>query len=421
MQGRNETEVSEKRGDVEMADRRLEILTEARSVQDELVTWRRALHRRPEIGFELNETKAFVKDKLMEMGCEPKDCGKCGLAVVLGKPEGKTLLLRADMDALPVTEEAEVPYASEIEGRMHGCGHDLHTAMLLGAAKLLKAHESELSGQVKLMFQPAEEIFGGAADMIRSGVLEDPKVDAGVMIHVTTGVPLPSGCIMIQEGGTTSSSSDEFHITVRGKGGHGAMPQLSIDPINVMAHIHLALQEIHAREIEPDEFLVITPGIFRAGTASNIIPDTAEMYGTIRTGDVKMIEFAKKRICEISESVAKTFRAEAEVEFSKPCPPMGADEEMADAARTYLTELFSEAVLPAQKDPKKVSGGSEDFAFVSREIPTIALYLSAGNSHEGYVYPQHHPKARFDDSVLYCGTAAFVYFALRWLQDMEMK
>lgn len=400
-----------------MSDWKADILTEAKALQEELVAWRRTLHRRPEIGFELNETKAFVKDKLMEMGCEPKDCGKCGLVVVLGKQEGKTLLLRADMDALPIAEQAEVPYASEIEGRMHGCGHDMHTAMLLGAAKLLKAHESELSGQVKLMFQPAEEIFAGSKDMIDAGVLEKPKVDAGLMIHVTTGIPMPSGCIMIQEGGTTTSSSDEFHITLHGKGGHGAMPQLSIDPINVMAHIHLALQEIHAREIAPGEFLVITPGIFRAGTVSNVIADTAEMYGTIRTGDVKMIEFAKKRIREISESVAKTFRATAEVEFSKPCPPMRADEEMAAAARTYLSELLGEAVLPSQKDGKMVSGGSEDFAFVSREIPTVALYLSAGNSEEGYVYPQHHPKVMFDDFVLYRGTAAFVYMALRWLEE----
>lgn len=407
-------------GEIEMADRKADILTEAKALQDELVTWRRTLHQHPEVGFELNETKAFVKEKLTEIGCEPRDCGTCGLVVTLGNPAGKTLLFRADMDALPLREEADVPYASRVEGRMHGCGHDMHTAMLLGAAKLLKAHEAELAGRVKLMFQPAEEIFAGSKDMIDAGVLENPKVDAGMMIHVTTGVPMPSGCIMIQEGGTTSSSSDEFHITVLGKGGHGAMPHLSVDPINVMAHIHLALQEIHAREVEPGEFLVITPGIFRAGTASNVIADTAEMYGTIRTGDVKMVEFAKRRIREISESVAKTFRAEAFVEFAKPCPPMGADEEMATAARIYLTELFGTAVMPAQKDPKKVSGGSEDFAFVSQEIPTIALYLSAGNSDEGYVYPQHHPKARFDDSVLYFGTAAFAYFALRWLESEKM-
>ena len=402
-----------------MKDWTMALLEDAKEIQEELVAWRRELHQHPELGFDLDFTKAFVRARLEEFGCVPVDCGLAGLVVVLGKPGGKTILLRGDMDALPVKEEAEVPYCSQVEGKMHACGHDLHTAMMLGAAKILKKHESELNGQVKLMYQPAEEIVSGAKDMVENGVLEAPHVDAAVMIHVMTGLPLPNGCLMIPEGGTGSASSDEFHITVRGKGGHGAMPNLSVDPINVMAHIHLALQEIHAREITPGEYLVITPGTFHAGNASNVIPDTAEMTGTIRTGDMAMVEFARQRVTEIAESVAKTFRAEAEVTYARSCPPMIADVEMAELSRQYLNELMSEAVLPPMPSSSKIGGGSEDFAYVSVHVPTIGLFLSAGNSEDGYVYPQHHPKAVFDDSYLYRGTAAYAYIAARWLQDHQ--
>ena len=393
------------------------ILNDAQALQDELVSWRRALHRHPEVGFELPFTKEFVRQRLTEMGCAPAGCGRAGLVVVLGKPGGKTILLRGDMDALPIAEQADVDYRSETDGRMHACGHDMHTAMMLGAARLLKQYEDRLEGQVKLMYQPAEEIFGGAHDMVQSGVLEDPHVDAAMMLHVTTGIPLPGGCLMVPDGGTGSASSDEFRIVVKGKGGHGAMPNLSVDPINVMVHIHLALQELHARELAPGDFLVITPGMLRAGEASNVIPDTAEMMGTIRAADVKMAGFAKKRLVEIAGATASMFRATAEVTFAKHCPPMIADDAMSKAARTYLTELLGQAVLPLAPGQSKVGGGSEDFAFVSVEVPTIGVFLGAGDAAQGYAYPQHHPKAVFDDAVLCRGTAAYAYFALRWLQE----
>lgn len=396
----------------------VQFLQEAQALQGELETWRRELHRHPELGFDLTFTKAFVKARLEEMGYEPVECGKAGLTVTAGKPAKKTLLIRGDMDALPIQEEADVPYRSENPGKMHACGHDMHTAMMLGAAKLLKQHEGELAGQVKLMYQPAEEIMAGSQDMIEAGVLEG--VDAALMLHVMTGTPIPRGCIMIPEGGTGSASSDFFTITVKGKGGHGAMPQLSIDPITAAAHIHLALQAIHARELTPGDFLVITPGIFQAGKAANVIPDTAMMQGTIRTGDVAMVDFAKKRITEIAEATAKAFRAEATVEFSGSCPPMIADYDMSAAARTYLTELLPRNVLPPLTgNGNKIGGGSEDFAFVSVRVPTIGLFLSTGGTGDGCQYPQHHPKAVFDDSVLHLGAAAYSYFAIRWLADQN--
>lgn len=398
-----------------MAEMKQQFLEEAQALEAEMTAWRRELHQHPELGFDLTFTREFVKSHLEMMGCEPVPCGE-GFTVLFGKPGGKTILLRGDMDALPVEEEADVPYKSLCPGKMHACGHDMHTAMLLGAAKILKDNENLLEGQVKLMFQPAEEIMSGSRNMIDHGVLENPHVDGALMIHVTTGVPIPKGTLMIPEGGTGSASSDHFRITVKGKGGHGAMPNLSVDPITALAHIHLALQEIHAREITPGDFLVITPGIFQAGNASNVIPDTAMMEGTIRTGAVEMADFAKKRIKEIAEGTAKVFRAEAQVEFLASCPPMIADDEMSVSARRYLTDLLGQAVLPPMGG-SKIGGGSEDFAFVSVKVPTVGLFLGAGNANEGFLYPQHHPKARFDDSVLYIGAASYAYFAYRWLAE----
>ena len=254
-----------------------QMLQSAQAMQEELAAWRRELHRHPELGFDLTFTKAFVKARLVEMGCEPQDCGRAGVVVLLGKEGGKTVLIRGDMDALPIEEQADVPYKSEIPGRMHACGHDMHTAMLLGAARLLKQYEDRLEGQVKLMFQPAEEIMTGAKDMVESGVLENPHVDAAMMLHVMSGMPVPSGCILLPNGGTGMASSDHFRITVRGKGGHGGMPNMAINPISALAHIHLSIQEIHAREVAPGQYLVITPGMFHAGDACNIIPDMANL------------------------------------------------------------------------------------------------------------------------------------------------
>ena len=232
-----------------------ELMAEAAVLEPQLQNWRRTLHRHPEVGFDLPQTRALVKQALTEMGYTPQDCGKAGILVLAGgKKPGKTILLRGDMDALPVQEESGVDFASEVPGRMHGCGHDMHTAMMLGAAKLLKAHEEELEGTVKLEFQPAEEIFQGSPDMIANGLLEDPKVDAAVMFHVVAGMPLPSGMVLVPGGGITMASCEQYHITVHGKGGHGSMPEACIDPITAAAHIHIALQEINSREMDPHSF-----------------------------------------------------------------------------------------------------------------------------------------------------------------------
>ncbi|MBD9241104.1 MAG: amidohydrolase [Ruminococcaceae bacterium] len=397
------------------------LLAEAEALQPQLQKWRRTIHRNPEIGFDLPETRALVKQALTEMGYQPQDCGKAGiLALAGGKRPGKTILLRGDMDALPIFEESGEVFASEIPGRMHGCGHDMHTAMMLGAAQLLKAHEDELEGTVKLEFQPAEEIFQGSPDMLAHGLLEDPHVDAAVMFHVLGGMPLPLGEVLVPGGGITMASCEQYHIVVHGKGGHGSMPENCIDPITAAAHIHIALQEINARELSQNDFGVLTTGRFAAGAASNVIPDTAEMWGTIRTTDPenKSGALIKQRMTEIAQGVAAAFRCTAEVMFSDFCPCMVVDETLSKDAFGYLSEMLGQGVMDMTAlTGGKPGGGSEDFAFVSHEVPTVSLFLACGGPAQGCRYSQHHPKVRFDDSVLYKGSAAYGYVAMRWLAE----
>ena len=341
--------------------------------------------------------------------------------------EGPTVAMRFDIDALGVFEEhdpshrpAKEGFNSVNEGFMHACGHDTHTAMLLGAAKLLKEHEDEIEGTIKLEFQPAEEIFQGSLDMLKNGLLENPKVDAAVMFHVLAGMPLPVGTVLVPGGGITMASCEQYHITVHGKGGHGSMPNACIDPITAAAHIHIALQEINSRELDPAKFGVFTTGRFEAGKASNVIPDSADMWGTIRTVDPEgaVSEQIHQRMTEIAQGVAAAYRCTADVEFSDHCPCMVVDTPLAKNALTYMTELLGRGAMDMTVlTGGKPGGGSEDFAFVSHEVPTVGMFLSAGNAKEGYVYGQHHPKVRFDDSVLYTGSAAYVYMALRWLSE----
>ena len=399
------------------------LLAEAEALQPQLQKWRRTIHRNPEIGFDLPKTRALVKQALTEMGYRPQDCGKAGiLALAGGKRPGKTILLRGDMDALPIFEESGEVFASEIPGRMHGCGHDMHTAMMLGAARLLKAHEDELEGTVKLEFQPAEEIFQGSPDMLAHGLLEDPHVDAAVMFHVLGGMPLPLGEVLVPGGGITMASCEQYHIVVHGKGGHGSMPENCIDPITAAAHIHIALQEINARELSQNDFGVLTTGRLAAGAASNVSPDTAEMWGTIRTTDPenKSGALIKQRMTEIAQGVAAAFRCTAEVTFSDFCPCMVVDETLSKDAFGYLSEMLGQGVMDMTSlTGGKPGGGSEDFAFVSHEVPTVSLFLACGGPAQGCRYSQHHPKVRFDDSVLYKGSAAYGYVAMRWLAEHQ--
>ena len=376
-----------------------QILSLAKKLQPELLNLRRDLHRHPETGFDLNYTKEKVRQELLSMGYKPFDCGKAGLvALAGGKHEGKTILLRADMDALPLQEEADVDYGSENYGKMHGCGHDMHTAMLLGAAKILKEYENEIKGTVKLMFQPAEEIFQGALDMIENGVLENPKVDAAMMIHVVSGMPMPSGIVIIPGGGISAASCEQYHITVTGKGGHGSTPHVTIDPITVAAHVHLALQEINSRELDPNAFGVFTTCKIQAGSTSNIIPINTQI---------------KTRMKEIATGIGTAMRCSVEVDFFDYCPCMVIDKNLSNDIFHYMQELIGQGAMQMAQG----GGGSEDFAFISHKVPTVGLFMAAGNPNEGYEYNIHNPKLKLDDSILWTGSAAHAYVAMRWLEE----
>ncbi|MBP3507155.1 MAG: amidohydrolase [Lachnospiraceae bacterium] len=398
---------------------------EAQTLQDTIVENRRYLHTHPETGFDLKETLPYVKHELMKMGYEPKECGKAGLvALAGGKRPGKVFLIRGDMDALPIKEEADVEFSSE-NGNMHACGHDMHTAMMLGAARLLKAHEDEIEGTIKLMFQPAEEIFEGSHDMIEAGLLENPKVDVALMIHVMAGMPFPAGTVIVSAPGVSAPAADYFEIKVQGKGCHGSMPNNGIDPLNAAAHILIGLQEIHARELAMSEQAVLTIGTMHAGSAANAIPDMAVMGGSIRTYDEETRTFMKQRMTEIAEGTAKAFRAEAEVTFGSGCPTLVNDKDLSKCAEQYVKELlgsnqaFSVAELNAMGGSQGTSksAGSEDFAYVSQEVPSIMLALAAGQPEKGYRYPQHHPMVKFDEAALTDGAAVYAYTAMRWLEE----
>ena len=402
-----------------------ELKREASEMKAGLIEKRKFLHTHAETGFELKNTLTYVKNELEKMGYTPELCGRAGLvAVAGGKNPGKVFLLRADMDALPIKEQADVDFASE-NGCMHACGHDMHTAMLLGAASLLKKHEDEIAGTVKLMFQPAEEIFEGSDDMIRAGLLENPTVDGALMIHVMTGMPFEPGTVIVSDPGVSAPAADYFEIRVKGKGCHGSMPNMGIDPLTAAAYILISLQEIQARELAMTDRAVLTIGTMHAGNAANAIPDEAVMGGSLRTFDEEVRSSIKERITDISAGIAKAFRAEAKVTFGSGCPTLKNDKELSRDAYRYVKELLgtnmaftvNQLNTGSEGGGAAKSAGSEDFAYISQKVPSVMLALAAGQPEKGYSYPQHHPMVKFDNDALDIGSSVYAYTALRWLED----
>lgn len=391
----------------------------AKELNDKMVAWRRQIHENPELGLELPETVALVTKALKEMGLEPQPMGGGVVALVQGGRPGKTILLRGDMDALPMEEDSGLPYASKIPGRAHTCGHDMHTAMLLGAAQILAENRESLRGCVKLMFQPGEEVGQGAKQMLDAGLLENPHVDAAMGQHTLIATDVPSGKIALTPG-PTLASSDLFRVDVTGKGCHGSRPEAGIDPINILCHIHSMLQTINSREKPQQQPAVLTIGAISAGAAGNIIPNSGYMLGTIRTFQPEVRELVKRRLTEIAEGVAATLGGTAKVSFSAGMPPLSNDAELAEEMTGYLRELLGEdAVVPM---PPRMA--SEDFAEVTTRVPGIFLRLSMGSREEGYCYDGHHPKVCFNEAAMPAGAAAYAYGAFRWLEnhaDEEIK
>ena len=396
----------------------INFIEQAKEIENELIKNQQYLHRNAEVGFELTKTTEYVKRVLEEIGCEVTPCGKGGLVALIGKGNGKTFLLRADMDALPIKEEADIEFACET-GNMHACGHDFHTSMLLGAAKLLKKYENQINGTVKLMFQPAEEILSGAKNMIENGVLKNPKPDVALMLHVMAGLPLKTGTIVVANG-VSAPAADYFTINIQGKGCHGSTPQHGVDALTIGAHILIALQEINARELGVSDEATLTIGKMNGGTTGNVIADKTILEGTLRAYDKDVREYIKKRIPEITQGIAGSFRGKGTTDFGNGCPPLKNDRQLSEEIEKYLIDAFGEEwVFNMEKLGGRTnkSGGSEDFSYISQEIPSLMLALAAGNSEEGYLYPQHHPKVRFDEKVLSIGSAVLAQSAFSWLEN----
>lgn len=383
----------------------------AKELQTNMVSWRRYLHEHAEVGFHLPQAVDYVKSELRKMGYAPQDVCEGGLSAVVGRP-GRTILLRAEMDALPMREETGLPFACVEAPHAHTCGHDLHSASLLGAAKMLKENEDQLSGTVKLMFQPAEEILLGAERMIKAGVLAAPKVDAALAMHVTPRYE--TGQIALRRG-VAMAACYGFRIHITGFSAHGCYPEQSVSPINIAAHIYLALQELIAREADPTKVAVLTIGSMHSGNMPNTIPGTATMEGTLRTFDQGLIEFLISRLKTVVSMTAETYRGKAEAETLWNVPVLYNNPELHDEVCEAYTEQTG---MQALEDP--LIAGSEDFAFVSQRVPTVDLYIGATPADKlASCFPAHHPACTFDEDVLWRMASFYAAFSEEWLRKDE--
>ena len=388
-------------------------IEQANLIKEEIISYRRVIHSNPEVGQELPKTKKYVMDKLVEFGYSPEEICESGIvATIKGNKPGKTFLLRADMDALPIAEKTSCDFKST-NGCMHACGHDMHTAMLLGAARLLKENQDEIEGTIKLVFQPDEEGFTGSKKMIKAGVLENPKVDAALAMHVHSGTP---SNVVLCGLGTSIAGCNRFRIVVKGKGCHGAMPETGIDPINIAAHIYLAIQTILTREISATESAVVTIGKFVGGDVPNVIPEEVVMEGTIRSLDKEVGEFIFDRMNEIVTSTAKMLRGEAELIELSSVPPLANNDELAHELTGYMKDIVGEKAVVLFEQGGM---GSEDFASYSYEVPSVYIMLGAGTKQENSLYGEamHNEKVVFNEDILPTGAAIHAYSAIMWLKN----
>jgi amidohydrolase len=370
-----------------------------------VVALRRAIHRRPELGFEEHETAALIERELAALGIQHRRLAKTGvIGLVSGAKPGRVAALRADMDALPITERSGLPFSSEIDGKMHACGHDAHVAMLLGAARVLTAQRDALEGAVVLIFQPAEEGPGGAQPMIEAGALDDPKVDAIAMLHVD--VRLEAGTVGITPG-AVNASTDEISITVRGKGGHGAYPHTAVDAIPAAAAMVLALQNVAARETDPLESVVVTIGTIVGGYRNNVIADAVEMSGTLRAFDPVLRNELHERVTRIVNGVAAAYGVEAELRIAQGYPPVVNDDALAQSAADYLRDHTGVRVVRMRP-----TMGGEDFAYFAQRIPGLQIRLGVRGERAGAIHPGHSAEFRIDEDALAVGVSTLVAFAM---------
>jgi amidohydrolase len=380
------------------------IRSDIRALQPQIVEWRRHLHQRPELGFQEQLTAQFIAQKLQEWGIEHQTgIAKTGIVATISSDRpGPVLAIRADMDALPIHEENDVPYCSQHDGIMHACGHDGHTAIALGTAYYLAQHRERFSGTVKIIFQPAEEGPGGAKPMVEAGVLKNPDVDAIIGLHLWNNLPL--GTVGVRNG-ALMAAVECFNCKILGKGGHGAMPHQTVDSIVVSAQIVNALQTIVARNVDPIESAVVTVGKLHAGTALNVIADTACMSGTVRYFNPKFEGYFEQRIEQVIAGICQSQGASYEFEYLPLYPPTINNPQMAELVRSIALDVVE---TPAGIVPECQTMGGEDMSFFLQAVPGCYFFLGSANPDKDLAYPHHHPRFNFDETALEMGVEIFV-------------
>lgn len=390
-----------------------EVFAAARQILPWMVDIRRDLHQHPELGLEEHRTSARIQEILTELGIE----FRAGMAItgvlgqMPGKGEGRTVALRADIDALPLQDAKDVPYRSQVPGKMHACGHDVHTTVLLGAARLLRELLPEVAGTVKLIFQPAEETVGGARMLVEEGVLENPKVDAIFGLHVDPGLPV--GAVGLHYG-QRNASSDNLKITIHGRSCHAAYPSPGVDAIVAAAHVVSALQTVISRNIDGRASAVITIGTIHGGTQANIVAAQVEMVGTIRCLDRQTREIVGRRVREVAEGVAGGFGARAEVDIEASFDPVINDDPMVDVVRATASELLEQDSITVYPRPNM---GVEDFGFYLTHVPGAFYTIGVRNEERGIVHPVHNDNFDADEDCLAVGAALQVLNALAVLES----
>ncbi len=388
----------------------IDFKAEAEALREQLVAWRRDFHMRPELAFQEHRSAGLIADRLHELGYQVQTgVATTGVVALLeGQQPGPVVMLRFDMDALPVTEENEAEYVSQNPGVMHACGHDGHMAIGLGVATLMAQHQDEMTGTLKLVFQPGEEGMDGAKVMVDEGVLENPRPDVVLAIHVWNEKPV--GTVGASPG-ATMAAAEKWTCTVRGKGGHGALPHQTVDPIVATAQIIAALQSVVSRNVSPLETAVVTVGTVHGGDAFNIIPTQVDLSGTIRTYSPQVREMVLRRVREVVEGVAAACGAETDLDIVSLTPAV-----INDAGVAEVVRAAAEAVV----GPENVSSdvrtmGSEDAAFFMQEVPGCYFFLGSANAERELNAPHHNPRFDFDEDVLPLGVAVMMQTLAHYL------
>ena len=386
---------------------------EAKKISDWIIDIRRELHKHPELMYEEIKTSALVRRELDNLGISYQSpIAKTGVLASIGNGNGPCVALRADMDALPIHEETDVPFRSEVDGKMHACGHDCHTAMLLGAAKILKSREHEFNGTVKLFFQPAEEGGAGGKLMRDEGALENPTVERIFGLHVWP--QMPTGQIGSREG-TFLAATTFLDLTIKGVGGHAAVPHLTKDPVLTSAQIITNLQSIVSRELDPLDSGVVSISAIQGGQAANVIPSEVKILGTLRSLTMNGLKKLQKRVKEIAENIAKAHDCEAIVEYpGNDYPPTVNDGEMWDFAKKVGSDMLGEENV---SELDAVMGG-EDFAYYTEKVKGCFVVLGMQNEDIDAIYSVHHPMFKADEDALHIGTALHTMFALKSLEEL---